>query len=105
MTFCVDSKLAFRARDRAGLDRAADSRFERLHLDSRPITEDFGHALHQLIRVIADADNRIGLCHVCVNQHGVKRLPTGALGEFCKERDVPAQQGLQAGPQGPKHRP
>jgi hypothetical protein len=78
---------------------------KRLHPDRRSVTEYLGNAFHQLVRVITNADHRVGARQIRLVQHCIERLLAGSFSEFREKRDVPTQQGLQARTHGAEHRP
>jgi hypothetical protein len=63
-------------------------------VDRGSITEDLGHALHDLGRVVANADNPLSAQFLGVLDHEFVRVGTGALAESRIDRDVPAEEEL-----------
>ena len=64
---------------------APSSAFQRLDANGRPVAQYLRHAFHQLVRVVADADHRVGPCPMRLHQHRVEGLLAGSLSELRKE--------------------
>src|SRR3954463_13123218 len=78
---------------------------QRLDANGRTVAQYLCHALHQLVRVIADADHRVGPRLMRLNQHRFESLLAGSLSELREERDIAAEHRLQAGADGSENRP
>jgi hypothetical protein len=63
-----------------------------LYYYSRPVTQDFSHAAHDLCGVIADAYNCVGAALGGVLAHELKGIVAGFLAQFGEQRDVAAHQ-------------
>ena len=77
-------------------------RFDRCDDDRGAVTEDFSHATHDLGRVVANPDDRVGALPASVFDHEVERILAGPLAEVGEERDVPADEGLERPANGPE---
>jgi len=81
-----------------------DSPVQRLDAHGRSVAQDLCHALHQLVRIVADADHCVGPRSVRLDQHGVESLLASSFSELRKERDVAANQRLEGGTDGAENR-
>src|SRR5271165_1518651 len=71
----------------------------------RSVTEDFRHSLHHFRRVVTRADHRVGAHLERMFAHALKRVRAGFFAEFGEERDVAANQRLEAGAKGAENGP
>jgi hypothetical protein len=64
----------------SGFRKRAPSLYDCLDPDRGSVTQHLGDAIHDLIRVVANADDGIGTGHIGLHQHRVERLLPRALG-------------------------
>ncbi len=63
----------------------------RLDQNSRAVRQDFGHALHDLGRIVARADNRIAAEFRSVLQHQIEGFCPRLFAELGEQSGVPAR--------------
>src|ERR1700686_702127 len=69
----------------------------RLHHNRRPISQYLSDALHNLGSVIPRSNYSVATQFGRVLRHKVKSFQTGLLTQICEQRDVAADERLQAG--------
>ncbi len=74
-----------------------------LDANCRSVADDVSYALHQLSRIISNADYGVGSGHVRLHQHCVERLLASSFSEVREERDISAEQCLHTGADGAEH--
>src|SRR5215207_11520888 len=75
------------------------------HADGRAVTENLGHAAHDLGRVVAKRDERIGAKRARMLDRERERIMSRALAQFGQQRDLTATKLLQRRTEGSKYRP
>src|SRR6185437_12072099 len=81
-------------------NRRAFLRRRFFHHDACAICQNFRNSLLNVVCIVTEADHRIGTVLGGVVHHQLKRVLTGLFAHLRIERDIPAGQGLQAGPDG-----
>src|SRR5687768_17742934 len=76
----------------------------RFHHDGRTVTQDFRDPVHHLVRVIANAGDRVGPGLLGMLEHQLEGLLARLLAESNEVGDPAAYDGLETGPDEPDHR-
>ncbi len=68
----------------------------RLNQNRGAVSQDLGHSLHDLGRVVARANDRVPAKFSRMLQHEIEGLGGSFLTKICQERDIASDEGLQA---------